>query len=232
MEGFYIEYKNEDSRNKKMMIMERPSIPAAKKNRTAIKIPGRDGELMVADGTVDDIVIPVRFNFLTEQDRWSETFRVAKKWITGTGKLIIADDPNFYYKVKIASIEESERLVRRIGRFTANFMCSGFQYEKSGEIKISVIEKIINDYDVSHPVYYITGEGMCTVTVNGKSMTANVGQNITIDTELQIAYRNDAELQNTSVSGNYEDLYLQEGVNKITITNGFTLKIAPMWRCL
>ena len=70
---------------------------------------------------------------------------------------------------------------------------------------------------------------MCTLMVNGNEMTANVGQNLTIDTDLMMAYRQDGTLQNTAVTGDYEDLYLVPGDNVINITSGFDLKIIPNW---
>ena len=70
------------------------------------------------------------------------------------------------------------------------------------------------------------------LTVNGKTMKATVGQNLTIDTERMLAYRTDGTLMNTSVTGDYEDLYLQAGENEISITSGFSLKIIPNWRCM
>ena len=63
-------------------------------------------------------------------------------------------------------------------------------------------------------------------------MTANVGQNLTIDTDLMIAYRQDGTMQNTAVTGDYENLYLLPGDNVISITDGFDLKIIPNWRTL
>ena len=47
-----------------------------------------------------------------------------------------------------------------------------------------------------------------------------------------IAYRTDGTMQNTSLTGDYEDLYLIEGENKVSITSGFVLKIIPNWRYL
>ena len=72
---------------------------------------------------------------------------------------------------------------------------------------------------------------MCTLEVNGNRMTANVGQNLTIDTDRMVAYRQDGTLQNTAVTGKYEDLYLTEGEIDIGISTGFDLKIIPNWRC-
>lgn len=94
------------------------------------------------------------------------------------------------------------------------------------------IDKVLyNRYFLSHPVYKITGEGVCTLTVNGKTMVANVGQNLTIDTERKLSYRLDNTIMNTSVTGDYDDLYLLKGKNSIAITSGFRLKVIPNWRC-
>lgn len=71
-----------------------------------------------------------------------------------------------------------------------------------------------------------------TLSVNGEKMVANVGQNLTIDTGRKLAYREDGTLSNTSVAGDYDDLILIEGRNKIKITDGFELKVIPNWRCL
>lgn len=89
-----------------------------------------------------------------------------------------------------------------------------------------------NPYDICHPVYKITGNGNCTLTVNGRTMKATVGQNLTVDTEKMLAYRKDGTIMNTAVTGDYEELYLQPGENDIKITSGFTLKVIPNWRCL
>ena len=60
-------------------------------------------------------------------------------------------------------------------------------------------------------------------------MTATVGQNLTIDTEKMLAYREDGELQNTGVTGDYGDLYLLHGENEISISEGFSLSVIPNW---
>ena len=84
----------------------------------------------------------------------------------------------------------------------------------------------------SHPKYEVEGNGDCTLTVNGKNMKMVVNGQITIDTELMIAYNRDMVSQNNLLSGEYEDLYLKEGRNVIDITEGFTLEVFPRWRCL
>ena len=86
-----------------------------------------------------------------------------------------------------------------------------------------------NPFDEARPVYEIIGEGVCELTVNGSAMSANVGQNLTIDTARQCAYRTDGTAQNTAVTGDYTKLYLRTGENAISVSTGFTLRIIPHW---
>lgn len=116
--------------------------------------------------------------------------------------------------------------------FTATFTLAPYEYLVSGKEKYPYELCKFNQYEICRPTYFITGEGMCTLSVNGKEMTANVGQNLTINTALQLAYRTDGAMQNTQVTGVFTDLYLQSGDNSISITDGFDLKIQPNWRCL
>lgn len=121
---------------------------------------------------------------------------------------------------------------KRIGNFTANFKTlDGLQYLVDGTREYDIKDVLWNQYLTCHPTYKITAEGMCTLTVNGNTMTANVGQNLTIDTDRMIAYRSDGTLNNTQVKGNYEDMYLLNGENEISFSGG-ELKVIPNWRCL
>lgn len=210
--------------------VRRPDIPAPKLRVIETEIPGRDGVLTESDGDYAPITISIEFNFLRTPDTWASTFRAAKKWLQGTGKLELSDDQDYFYRVYYCRIDDCERTSRKIGKFTAEFHCQPHTYRKDGETEVENPTYLYNFGAISHPIYKITGEGMCTLTVNGRSMTANVGQNITIDTDAMLAYREDGTIQNTSVTGDYENLYLTEGDNSISITDGFRLAVIPNWR--
>lgn len=112
------------------------------------------------------------------------------------------------------------------------FICDPYTYFENGTIAVAPEEAELNPYDTSKPTYIITGEKKGTLTVNGNEMTINVGQNLTIDTDRMIAYREDGTLQNAAVTGNYEELYLLLGKNTIEISTGLNLKVIPNWRQL
>ena len=142
------------------------------------------------------------------------------------------NEPDYYYKVRRVQLETAERSCYEMGRFTARFVWARCHDLEAGTQEYTTQQAAENPYHLSHPVYKITGEGMCTLTVNGKTMTANVGQNITIDTERKVSYRQDGTVQNTEVTGWYEDLYLMSGTNTISVTSGFDLSVIPNWRSL
>lgn len=229
-----VEYNGIRGSALKIYARERPAIPAARRRREEITIPGRDGTLYTTDGAYESTEIHIAFNYIGQEDQWAERWRAARRWLSATNsELRLSDDDGYFFRISHVELEEAERTTARIGNFEAVFVTrDGLQYLDEGLREHEKDEVTWNPFETSHPIYKITGEGMCTLTVNGKEMTANVGQNLTIDTERMIAYREDGILMNTSVSGDYEELYLLSGENQVQISEGFALKIIPNWRCL
>ena len=173
-----------------------------------------------------------RISRFQRRENWAERAGKIKEWLDIRGeKLVFSDDLDCFYQVYHVKLGDLERITRRLGTFEAGFVCYPYRYLAEGENWTE--EKFFyNRGAPAHPIYFIAGEGMCTLTVNGKTLTANVGQNITIDTERMIAYREDGAIMNTSVTGEYENAYLLHGKNEVSVSKGFSLKLQPMWRCL
>ena len=89
--------------------------------------------------------------------------------------------------------------------------------------KVDILD-IVRDEDV-------VGDFTCMFTVWPGTYLADGMKEQSFD-GTRIVYRTDGTLMNTSVSGDYEDLWLREGENTVTITNGFTLTVIPRWRYL
>ena len=228
-----IEYNGIRSSSIGVFVRERPSIPAARIRREEIVIPGRDGALYRTDGNYEPTEIPVQMNYICAVTQWEAKWRKIQRWLSATnGLLRFSDDDGFFFKISHVELEEVERPSARVGIFEAVFVTrDGLHYLNSGLREYTPEEIGWNQYEESKPVYRISGEGLCTLIVNGKEMKANVGQNLTIDTERMISYRQDGALQNTAVSGKYADLHLKRGQNEIQISPGFDLRITPNWRC-
>ena len=151
---------------------------------------------------------------------------VLKRWLKGTGTLVISDHQNVFYKVWKVDYGDIERELRKFGQFTVSFTCTPYQFEKDGLIPVSDID--YNPYDLCRPIYTITGTGAFTLTVNGNEMTGTVNGSITIDTERMVSYNADGVSQNNVVTGNYEELYIPHGDVSVSVSGG-TLSIIPQW---
>lgn len=228
-----IEYGGIRGSSMKIYARERPAIPAARVRREQIVIPGRDGAVYESDETFEPTEIEIPFNYIGEESEWAERWRAAQRWLAKkNAKLRFSDDGGYFFWIDHVELDANERTTSRIGNFTATFTTrDGLYYLSSGLREYNAEEIKWNPYETSHPVYKIAGEGTCTLEVNGKQMIANVGQNLTIDTDRMLTYRQDGTLQNTAVTGKYEDLYLTKGEIDIRISTGFDLKIIPNWRC-
>lgn len=226
-----VEFNGHTAESMNMEIVRRPDIPSPQMRYSAYTIPGRDGVLYENDGTIEDIDIQIEFNFISRPEKWAETLAKARSWLLpSTGKLILGDDTDFFYLVKKIELGAAERPCHEIGKFTATFTCDGYRYYRTGEHEYKDVS--FNPGIIAHPIYIIRGNGNCTLSVNEKEMEMIVQENIIIDTDLMMAYREGGTLVNTSVSGWYEDMYLKPGENTVSISNGFDLKIRPRWRCL
>lgn len=231
---FYFTLDGEPSFRHKITVAYRPDFPAPEPRYTDTQVPGRDGALTEFDGTYSDINVDVEMNYITNPQNWHAAWREVKRYLLkgGIRELRFSDDLSFYYKCKKIVLGTNEREFRHTAAFTATLTLAPYEYLTDGKERYPYQVCAFNRYEFCKPIYFITGEGMCTLTVNGNEMTANVGQNLTIDTDLQLAYRTDGTLQNTEVAGNFDELYLLPGENTITVTDGFDLKIQPNWRCL
>lgn len=199
----------------------------------SIHVLGRAGSLSVRTGRYTDTRITNLIEFKSETlEEFEGKAEEIRKWIRESKKISYTDKEDKFFVVKSVEIGDVKRKYGLWGKLTFVFVCEPFAYCESANQAIDCKNIFFNPGIFSQPIYIIKGEGMCTLTVNGKSVTANVGQNLTIDTERMISYREDGVLQNTAIKGNYEDLYLQEGDNKITVTDGFECKVIPRWRCL
>lgn len=237
----------------------RPNIPCPVYDLEEVKIPGRDGILHIDNRRYKPITIPIEFNYIGAADMWASTWRTVKKWLSARNTTLkFSDDSDYFYNVYNVVLDENERVTKRIGRFTANFVCNPYVYLDSGAISMGMDKtalclatsdghylttssgtllqtsywstSIVNSLDICHPTYEIVGNGKCEMLINGHEIKTTVRERLIIDTDLQAAYRMDGEKVNQTISGRYPDMWLQPGENVIIMQNAFDLFIRPNWR--
>ncbi|MDU6047120.1 distal tail protein Dit [Clostridium sp.] len=230
MNNYYIIFNEKTNVDFNLKIPKRVSKPAPIMNFE--EKPVRGGKTLYVEKGYSDIEIPVEFNFKTNTT-WDLDFRSIKKWLVNfkDNKLIFSDDIEVFYRVNKVVISSSERLLKRTGKFIVIFTCDPYVYLSDGEYEIDIDDYIYNNYLESRPIYRIVGEGFLTLAVNENVVKINVGQEVIINTELGLTYR-DGIINNVSLDGNYEDLYLVEGDNNFKWSGDFEIYVIPNWRCL
>ncbi len=223
-EKYDIEYNNATAKGHGVYLYDYAQFSGAEKSYQISAVGGRLGELVGVDDYKSNLVIQCTFGIISPQ--FMSHVTVLKRWIKGTGTLVISDHQNVFYKVWKVDYGDIERELRKFGQFTVSFTCTPYQFEKDGLIPVSDID--YNPYDLCRPIYTITGTGAFTLTVNGNEMTGTVNGSITIDTERMVSYNADGVSQNNVVTGNYEELYIPHGDVSVSVSGG-TLSIIPQW---
>ena len=219
-----IEYNNETGKGHGVILYDYAMFSGAEKSYQISAVGGRLGELVGMDDYKSNLVIQCTFGIISPQ--FMSHVTVLKRWLKGSGTLVISDHQNVFYKVWKVDYGDIERELRKFGQFTVSFTCTPYQFEKDGLIPVSDID--YNPYDLCRPIYTITGTGAFTLTVNGNEMTGTVNGSITIDTERMVSYNADGVSQNNVVTGNYEELYIPHGDVSVSVSGG-TLSIIPQW---
>lgn len=223
-EKYDIEYNNATAKGHGVYLYDYAQFSGAEKSYQTSAVGGRLGELVGTDDYKSNLIIQCTFGIISTQ--FMSHVTVLKRWLKGTGKLIISDHQDVFYKVWKVDYGDIERELRKFGQFAVSFTCTPYQFEKDGLIPVSDID--YNPYDLCRPIYTITGTGAFTLTVNGNEMTGTVNGSITIDTERMVSYNADGVSQNNVVTGNYEELYIPHGDVSVSVSGG-TLSIIPQW---
>lgn len=221
-----IVYNDINSKQFGIFLVDYPAITSSNEKINQHSVVGRNGSLIERTGIRENIKISCTFSI--SGTGYMSKVRELKKWLYGTGKLTIEDNQDVFYEVEYIEHGNIERQIQTYGTFTVIFHCTPYEFIQSGSEFITPGATLNNPYDECLPLYKIVGEGNCVLTVNGYKFEVNVGQDVSIDTALMITYRTD-EILNTAAKGDYEGLKLKPGENTISITNGFTLTMAPRW---
>ena len=213
-----------------IVVEKYPSLFIPVKTFEKVNIAGND-KAEYREGIYEPITLSIECYL---KDRSPQKIREISKWLNSKseGKLIIGNDPNFYYNARIINAIPITKVINLFGRFVIQFECEPFMYNLEEEvITITANTEIENKgITVSKPVYKVYGNGEAKIKVNGKEVTLyGVSNYIEIDTELMECYRDNISL-NTSMSGNYTSLWLNEGINNIEFAGASKIEITPKWR--
>lgn len=209
-----------------LLIQELPPISKPLLRNQIEEIDGRDGDIVMPLGyAAYDKEVSIGLYGKFDVDDVIDYFN-------SKGKVVFSNEPDKYYKYQILNQIDFERLVR-FRTATVTFHVQPFKYsddEKSKtytsfDNKSVTINNRGNIY--SRPTITIFGTGTINLSLNNNQLfvinLGNQATQITIDADALEAYRETPEtLMNRSVDGDYDNLRLEVGANKISWSGSVT----------
>ena len=228
----YVIFKGINSNTLKgLLIRELSPITKPQLRIETTEIDGRDGDIIDEKGYgAYDKTIQVGLT-------WGFDINEIIKYFSGSGDLILSNEPDKVYKAVITSQINYERLLRfRIADIV--FHVQPFKYlmnEKTVDISITNQKQIeVNNVglEVAKPILTLYGTGNIEISINNvRAFNINIDDEyVVIDSLDEDAYK-DSVLKNRNMSGNFP--ILNVGKNVITWTGNLTrIKIEPKSRWL
>lgn len=216
------------------------NLSAPEPNVDTIKVPGRNGDLHIYDGSYKNRSGSCTAYVYADGGIKGE-FAKIQHWLLGSAgyrRLVTDDDQEHFIRARVVNGAEVAARLDKIAPFALKFDCMPMRYLTAGEIpvelKAAATVKNPTFYE-SKPLYEITGDGTVTIGVNGDTLTvSDLGvyiypRTMYFDAETGNAYTADepnANIRVTSVG----NLFLNSGDNAITIEGSVeSVKIIPRW---
>lgn len=209
-----------------------PPIPTAEQDIEHVEIRGRHGSLTKKYG-YKDIPFEVALYFY-ENRSFRKAYRLAKMYLLFAETLNFMDDEEVYYKIKSVRIDTAESEIFKLGMFTVEFTLAPFMYEIDNEPQIITSETTITNLGYeSEPMMTVTASGTGNIYINDQEVTVkDINGTITIDSELQNAYRKESgslENLNSHMIGDFP--VLEHGENKISFDGDISrIELTTNWR--
>lgn len=204
-------------------INKMPPIQTIENKGEYIEIPGRDGYLFISSGR--KALIVKSFDATIFPDDYLEQI---KRWLRGSGNLILSSEPDIYFKARIQSMREYLGVYNE-KMFAVSFTCQPWAYLLTGNNTITITTKdtiINNPEEISKPLIKIYGTGAVDLIINSNIHKFNIDEYVTIDSELMECYKG-----NTLATFTGEFPELLPGENIISWTGTVTkIEVTPRWR--
>lgn len=240
----------ESSLNHHIRVEKRPSIPSpSPRYKEYTDVLAKDGSTRKQTNTYDDITLKISCNFVADEYYFDDVWRSIKSWLlpNASGRIFKQSyDNDWYYKVTKIELSDLSRELYTGGMFEIYFTFEPYVFSVAGDKWYDLEDVRINNYVLCQPLYKIVNTGTenksCTITLKNSKGTNTfelidviAGQNRYIDTERKVTYywpSQDQDRLRAGRNGKEDDLQLYPGINDITATDGFEIKVKPRWRSL
>lgn len=219
----YFIFKNKSSENFDIVVNKLPPQQTIDDEVEYIEIPGRDGYLTITKDRKTFLEKEIEISIYDDTN-----IHYIKQWLKGSGDLILANEPDVFYKSRIQTIRDFEE-VSKHGPVSLVFRCQPYGYLHSGQNKIIVdVEDTIlyNSGEETKPYFKVSGNGLVDLFINNDKIILDIDEYVEIDSELMESWK---DTVNKPFIGKFPTF--ANGENIISWTGDISkIEVIPRWR--
>ena len=229
----YLTYGDIDTRVFQVGIYGDKLALAPERDQEFVKVPGRDGDLILDNGRYNNITVSYKAFIIRNYNYNMMALRNALMSKKGYQRLQDTINPEEFRLGKAIPFNIEEHGILKAGEFTMQFVCKPQRFLTEGEIPIEVTAatSLLNAYEeTAKPLIRAYGTG--TFSIGGVAVEITSASSYTdIDCELQEAYKDTLATNCNSniVLTNNVFPVLKPGENAITLSGITKLEITPRW---
>ena len=231
-----IVYGGVDSSNYGIVVGESPAFERPVRKQTIVQVPGRNGSVLFQENAWEDVTRTYSVwldediaNNKSLADKVND-YQAALNSLTGYQMLTDNFEPDVYRLAYYSGGDQFTNEMTQYGRANLRFVCRPERFLVSGADAVEVDDgdTLTNPTPfASKPLIHIEASNeTISVSIGGKTITAEVTDYINIDCERMNAYRLPVENRNDKISGSFPTI--PSGNNTIGITGNYTkVEITP-----
>lgn len=238
-----VTFKGVTSGDLGIIVSSMPKVIHSTVKTTEYDIPLRDGIQYSKFRNRTDAQVTVKFAIVEDSNSdYVDVLRATRQWLSGTGNLILDNNPDVYYVVKKVEITDETSYTLTSAEIEATFTIEPFEYLLTDTVIERTIAynsdpitvEISNDGDLCRPIIMIKNNTQM-LGKYGAKIKVDSGDYATIeymagtepasieaycDSNLMYTYSVNNGVKSNSeshFSHNYEDLWIPNGTHTITI---------------
>ena len=220
-----------------VVVRSLPAPISGAQRHTTVVVPGRHGALHLMEDVRDEVLLNIECYLPYEQGVPVSDLRTIIGWLTGSGQLLLSDQPGVFFQGQILDTVNFEPVLPGFADrvFSLPVWVKPHAY-KTGVSDIAVVvsgTEVVNPCTAeSEPVITVTGSGDIALSIGDYLVELDaVDGQITLDCEARVAHKSGV-LAGLQVALS-EWPVLVPGANAISWTGAVTsVSISPRWRWL
>lgn len=217
------------------LVQEPPEYVFPEKDQTSTHVPGRNGDIVVDDGTWQNVNRKYNIAIDARKFSYAEVASKLVQWLhstSGYARLEDTYEPDYFRMAMYKESGSISNIYSKAGQLDVVFDCKPQRYLKSGE-KTDDINTNTVYYNPtgfsSNPKIVVHGSGSGVISIGQYTININnILDAMVIDSEIQDTYKGNINCNSRVSILNYPKLV--PGNNNISISGGIShIEITPRW---